>query len=54
MQTDASFTKLAVELCYILIIFTKFELFVAKQSTCLSFKHGDHWEVGNWWKETNI
>jgi hypothetical protein len=27
--TDASFTKLAVELCYILIIFTKLELFVA-------------------------
>ena len=29
IQTDTSFTKLAVELCYILIIFTKLELFVA-------------------------
>ena len=28
IYTDASFTKLAVELCYILIIFTKLELFV--------------------------
>ena len=26
----------------------------AKQSTCLSFKHGDHGDVGNRGKETNI
>ena len=26
----------------------------AKQSTCLSFKHGDHGDVGNQGKETNI
>ena len=37
-------------MCYILIIFTKLQVICsflkAKQSTCLSFKHGDHGDVG--------
>ena len=49
---------MAVELCYILIIFTKLQVICsflkAKQSRCLGFKHGDHGDVGNRGKETHI
>jgi hypothetical protein len=37
-------------ICFIIII----DLIFIDQSTCLSFKHGDHGDIGNRGKETNI
>ena len=51
IQTDASCTKLIVELCYNLIILTKLKSFVAffktKQSSCQVLNNGGHSDDGN-------